>query len=118
VAAGEDCVVVGLESFPMGSSVRVAGNTVCAQMHARARRIRWLHENTLGNALIPLTTTTDEGGRSPVSNVNFFFHQLSYEPIKWRRPIYLGDHSAKVPIALVPIVFVYGYFIFTPSEKS
>ena len=37
--AGEDCVVVGLKSFPMGLSVRVAGNTVYAQMHAWARRI-------------------------------------------------------------------------------
>ena len=36
VTAVEDCVVIGLESFPMGLSMRVAGNTVYAQMHARA----------------------------------------------------------------------------------
>ena len=36
VTAVEDCVIIGLESFPMGLSVRVAGNTVYAQMHTRA----------------------------------------------------------------------------------
>ena len=39
MAAGEDCVVIGLESFSMGLSVWVAGNTVYAQMHARTWRI-------------------------------------------------------------------------------
>jgi hypothetical protein len=36
VTAGEESVVMGLESFPMGISMLVAGNTVYAQMHARA----------------------------------------------------------------------------------
>ena len=36
MTAVEDYVVIGLESFPMGLSVWVAGNTVYAQMHARA----------------------------------------------------------------------------------
>ena len=39
MTAVEDCVVIGLESFPMGLSVWVAGNTVYAQMHARAWHI-------------------------------------------------------------------------------
>jgi hypothetical protein len=58
VAAGEDCVVIGLESFPMGLSVRVAGNTVYAQMHARARRICGdSHELALRNVPITITIT-------------------------------------------------------------
>jgi hypothetical protein len=36
VTAAEDCIVIGLESFPMGSSVWVAGNTVYAQKHTWA----------------------------------------------------------------------------------
>jgi hypothetical protein len=36
VIAGEDCIVLGLASFPMRLSVWVASNTVYAQMHARA----------------------------------------------------------------------------------
>jgi hypothetical protein len=36
MTAGEDCVVLGLESFSVGLSVQVAGNTVYAHMHARA----------------------------------------------------------------------------------
>jgi hypothetical protein len=39
VTAGEDCVVIGPEYFPIGLSVRVAGNTMYAQMQARAWRI-------------------------------------------------------------------------------
>jgi hypothetical protein len=39
VTAGENCVVIGPESFPMKLSVRVAGNTVHARMHARAGAI-------------------------------------------------------------------------------
>jgi hypothetical protein len=30
----EDCIVLGLEAFPMGLSMQVAGKTVYAQMHA------------------------------------------------------------------------------------
>jgi hypothetical protein len=39
VTAEEECIVIGLESFSMELSVRVAGNTSCAQTHARAWRI-------------------------------------------------------------------------------
>jgi hypothetical protein len=39
VSGGEDCVVIGLECFPMGLSMRNAGNTVYAPIYVRARRI-------------------------------------------------------------------------------
>jgi hypothetical protein len=52
VTAGVDCIVIGLESFPMGLSVWVAGNTVYAQIHARAAaQLRCFRENALSNAL-------------------------------------------------------------------
>jgi hypothetical protein len=37
--AGEYYVALGLETLPLGLSVRVADNTVYAQIHARTRRI-------------------------------------------------------------------------------
>jgi hypothetical protein len=58
VTAGEDCLVIGPESFPTGLNLRVAGNTVYAQMHDRtgAFAVR-LHGNALGNVLITITIT-------------------------------------------------------------
>jgi hypothetical protein len=48
------------ESFPMGLSVQVAGNTVYAQMHARVRRICGdSHELALRNVPITITITSD-----------------------------------------------------------
>ena len=55
VTAGEDCVVIELESFPIELSMQLANNTVYAQVHVQVRCIfRWFHENALGNALLLL----------------------------------------------------------------
>jgi hypothetical protein len=49
---GEDCVLIGLESFPMGLSFRV---TLCMPIGMLGpAHLRWFHDNALCNAQLSI----------------------------------------------------------------